>query len=543
MTLQVTLFINTLAGQLRENAYDAAKVQLASLTALVVLASWLAWQCKQRTPLLRSKHLEPRTVPAYYPYIGHAISLFLNYRATLISSRHYVGNPRDPFYLLLNGAYTCFVTDPTHAAAIHRAASALTHDHFLEQIARSFGVSQQGWNRLVNVSSDPKIQHGDSPSSKPSRKPLVHQLLNTFRQHLSTIIAHAGLQKAVLQQTARHCSWNRLTSTRSLPCERSGHTVQLGKWVRDAFSESGTKALFGDTLQRIEPHFIATFNLFDEESWKNLYSVPGIWRMKNRKAVKKIQADLTSYFSLPWDQRSDASSFVREIETRMSDCGMTTDDIAAFIALLYWGTTANAWKACFWCVAHIAADQELLRSIRLEAQAVIRGSFPPVEMAIQLKTRCPKLVAVYNEVLRFYSASGSARKNLRPITLYSGENTTVIPAGTNLAILCHEMHMDAQSFGDDAAVFRADRFLENGNIMARSGNFKPFGDGFAQCPGQYLAQAQVLLFAALTIVRLEIEPIEGEGGKVPEADAKTPSFGILVPQKGQDMEVVVTPRD
>ena len=189
---------------------------------------------------------------------------------------------------------------------------------------------------------------------------------------------------------------------------------------------------------------------------------------------------------------------------------------------------------CFWSLTYLLRDPTLLEQIRQEVSLpVAECGNSPSRLVAELKN-CKLLLALYHETMRITLAAGSARRAMRTTSV--GDFT--ISAGTEVVILGREMSRDPDNFGSDVNEFNVRRFLERPELAKHSG-FRPFGGGIGLCPGRMLAQAQVLMFVALAVTRFDMEV---EDGDEIAPDMKTPSPGVMGPDKGCDVMVKVSRR-
>ena len=106
-----------------------------------------------------------------------------------------------------------------------------------------------------------------------------------------------------------------------------------------------------------------------------------------------------------------------------------------------------------------------------------------------------------------------------------------------MVITYHEMLMCEEEFGSDASRFRWNRFHDNPALL-KSPNFQPFGGGSGLCPGRFIAQAEIMTFAALTLCRFDIEMVHPKSG-IPQIDDKTPSMGAMYAVGREDVRVKI----
>ena len=150
---------------------------------------------------------------------------------------------------------------------------------------------------------------------------------------------------------------------------------------------------------------------------------------------------------------------------------------------------------------------------------------------------CTRTNALYNEVLRLATSSVSVR-NVEVPTTIGGKR---LRAGSRIIIPYRQLLFDDTVFGHDAKEFNHLRFLKKSSLN-RSTSFKPFGDGTTYCPGRFLAKAEVLTFVALALTRFDLRLANDKINDIlPRMEIKRPCIGIMGPQEGDDVAVMVTP--
>jgi len=92
-------------------------------------------------------------------------------------------------------------------------------------------------------------------------------------------------------------------------------------------------------------------------------------------------------------------------------------------------------------------------------------------------------------------------------------NGYFIPKGSAIYFNIGFMMRDPRIWGEDAELFRPERFLPEYNPKA--GNLPdmsslPFGFGLRICPGRYLAERVAMQLTVATLSRFEVVPIDGE---------------------------------
>lgn len=197
-------------------------------------------------------------------------------------------------------------------------------------------------------------------------------------------------------------------------------------------------------------------------------------------------------------------------------------------------------------LAYILHDHSLVSTIRAEtAPALNTTSTTPIDISYLLTT-CPRLEALFHEVLRISNSSASVRAVVAPTYLGS----KVLRAGTKVLIPHRQLHSNKSIFGPSASSFDAERFLRQ-KELSRSLGYRPFGGGSTYCPGRIVARQEIFAFVALALQRFEVGLTKDLGGGTgtkegaqafPRLDEMTPSLGVMAPLKGDDVLVSVKVR-
>jgi cytochrome P450 len=153
-----------------------------------------------------------------------------------------------------------------------------------------------------------------------------------------------------------------------------------------------------------------------------------------------------------------------------------------------------------------------------------------------LREQTPHMTAVFHEALRYYSASSSIRFAVAPTPVGS----KIVPANSVIFIPFRPLHFDGEVFGPDVDSFNPDRFIRN-KKLASSQNFRPFSGGTSYCPGRTLARQEFAVFVTELLGKYDIEVLGGgDGMRMPQVDEKTPTKGIRIPKKGDDIRLKIS---
>ncbi len=69
----------------------------------------------------------------------------------------------------------------------------------------------------------------------------------------------------------------------------------------------------------------------------------------------------------------------------------------------------------------------------------------------------------------------------------------------------HGLHYDPKVWGDDADVFRPERFLDGAWDRLPKNSWKAFGDGPRACIGRIFAEQEMIMIVALILQKFQVE--------------------------------------
>ena len=197
---------------------------------------------------------------------------------------------------------------------------------------------------------------------------------------------------------------------------------------------------------------------------------------------------------------------------------------------------ANAYKMCFWLLAHTLHNRSFLSTLLAEIEPAVTASHIDINYLVD-PARCPMLNAAFNETLRYTSAATSARVVLSP-TPIGGK---VLYPGARVLMPYRPAHISDSAFGPAVESFDPQRFIDNAEL-AKSPAYRPFGGGSQYCSGRYLARREVVGFLAFALSRFEFSLKEGSMEGFPRMDVNKPNLGIISPVKGDDVVVSIRRR-
>ncbi|KAI8844184.1 cytochrome P450 [Chytridium lagenaria] len=164
----------------------------------------------------------------------------------------------------------------------------------------------------------------------------------------------------------------------------------------------------------------------------------------------------------------------------------------------FYSTTSYALTAAFYL---LCTEPEALQKVLDEIEEVIGMDGIPTYADLK---NFRYLESFFKETLRLHpSAITVPRVTGRP-TQVSGHR---IPSGVHTFFDVQALHTDKMYWGDDADVFRPDRWLEEG-VEITEGAYIPFGVGPMKCIGMKLAhiESKIVLIRTLQRFHVSLKP-------------------------------------
>lgn len=211
------------------------------------------------------------------------------------------------------------------------------------------------------------------------------------------------------------------------------------------------------------------------------------------------------------------------------------------------GILATASTLAVWLVRHLLARPELRAKVVDEAAKLdlldgcLEATAPRADSRktdwSEASAQCPHLVAAWYETLRL-------RATLVPRVAMSDFYLSLAPANDRVLVRAGEVillpmaafNLDPATWGPDAAIFSAERFLDrHGRLCARTAQkVRAFGVAGNLCPGKRLGFETAMCAVAAVFRHLDLEPVAA-AGRFPEpgrVSGISPGFQRL----GDDVE-------
>ncbi|PRT52528.1 hypothetical protein B9G98_00148 [Wickerhamiella sorbophila] len=231
---------------------------------------------------------------------------------------------------------------------------------------------------------------------------------------------------------------------------------------------------------------------------------PKSFREAIARSRKFVEYFVDKALAKPIETESESYTFIYELAKVTRD-RVTIRDQALNILIAGRDTTASLLSYSIW---HLAHHPEVYRKLRKE----LIEAFGPVStksVTFEKLKSCTYLKHVINEVLRLNPA---VPRNIRTAEVDTqlprgggpdGQDPVFIAKGTNVMYAVHEMHRQPAIWGEDAEVFRPERWE---TFHPKGWEYLPFNGGPRICLGQQFALTEASF--VLTRIAQKYDSIE-----------------------------------
>lgn len=271
-----------------------------------------------------------------------------------------------------------------------------------------------------------------------------------------------------------------------------------------------------------------------------LYSpFPTLTARKALRARSRIVCAFKRYFET--GGYLQAFHMIPEMHTINKGHGLSTEEAAKMEMATSLAMLSSGAVTSFWLLYHVLSDQNLTASIRDELSSVIETRDAEKVEIVNLsaiKDRCPILVAVLNETLRYHSTVINIKQVQHDTTL---DSLYLLKKNGIVMIPGQSVHHNKDIWGPSADVFDHQRFLSSNSKknLSSTSAFRPFGAGTTMCPGRHFSTNVILSLAVMVLLKFDVAPI---GGEWAEPTKRNADMWNAMPKPDHDIDVVFAPR-
>ncbi|KAK8101423.1 hypothetical protein PG999_011797 [Apiospora kogelbergensis] len=338
-------------------------------------------------------------------------------------------------------------------------------------------------------------------------------------------------------------------------------TVRLFEWTWHQLLMGTTEAVYGPKNPYRDPAVEHAWRTFEPR-----YLTLALSPLKTLTASKALQSRellvLAFKAYLEGGGLETASEWIRASHAHYASHGFVADDLARFEVGHTHAISNTTAPTSWWLLWHLYSDPAVLREVRAELEAL--ATTVEEQDGTLTKTVDLALVTAVSrapQCLRLHTIATGVRLCLEDHML---QDRYLLKKGSVVIVPQPLHHLSTASWGEDAEQFNHRRFVatprttekekeamgsdDKTNVNKRWRNgydpaaFRAFGGGHTLCPGRHLSNSEILVFAAMMVLRFDLAPKHGAGKWEKPTWSQTHMVASLqIPD--EDPEIEVRPRD
>lgn len=249
-------------------------------------------------------------------------------------------NPnRDPFKVTIAGQGFYMVTNPDHVIEVYKNKTTLSFDVFVEDLMLSCGASKETVAKMA-MSPPPYVSDIKLSGLNPRAKSIVSLAVDFHHTQLlpGPNSQVAPLTSAFLGHITEFLAWKNIRDDDKIKGLRTSSSIERTSLLRfcgRVLIEAGTRSYWGERLWQLAPNMLETFYDLDHTVWKLLFRFPPMFSKDANLARDTIIGILEKYYKLPLHEREDAAWWTKAMETESRAIGLTEQEMAATILIIY----------------------------------------------------------------------------------------------------------------------------------------------------------------------------------------------------------------
>lgn len=306
-------------------------VRFLILVLLTMATSWLGWRIWRFSisPVFHPE--EPRELPYWIPFIGHAWDFVKNQDRVLTYGREYFGNAREPFAITLGHEKLYILTSSDDVVSAYKNYTTLDYGMVIKDLMCSFGVSPSGVDKVYNPK--PPLT-GRIRQHNPQRKSLFYLKSDFYHYQLHPGEQFNIIQERFLSLIDQTMTFDTLNKADILEHSSGFTSASLWKLCQPVFIKAGIRAFFGSRILDLNPRLLQDFVDFDDNNWMIFYDWPSSHAAREPK--DRVLKTLELYLALPKVDRPGTAWLIDAMEESQEQLGMEKPDIAVVLMMLMW---------------------------------------------------------------------------------------------------------------------------------------------------------------------------------------------------------------
>ncbi|KAK4207591.1 cholesterol 7-alpha-monooxygenase [Rhypophila decipiens] len=319
--------------------------------------------------------------------------------------------------------------------------------------------------------------------------------------------------------------------------------MKLFEWTRHSMLLVSTDSFFGPRNPFRDPALEEAWYRFEPSIIIFLLGLfPSILASDALKAREQMAEAIERYLLSGAPHDPDTSELIRARLAQNNSFSMPIKDQARFEVGSTFGILGNTIPSSFWILFHIYSDPSVFFEIRDEVSKLVTTTVSGDGVtthsidAAAVRTSCPILLSTLREVFRYHGVGISPRMVMEDHLL---DGKYLLKKGNTVMIPGRVQHMDDSIWGPDVSTFNHRRFVTTDAEYQRASPiaFRGFGGGTTLCPGRHFASTEILVFAALMVMRFDVRPVGGKLWVQPTVDKSPMAAAVPVPDGDIEVEV------
>jgi cytochrome P450 len=376
--------------------------------------------------------------------------------------------------------------------------------------------------------------------SKEGRK-IMNETVNTIGNSF-TLSVHQYLLSGDTLRRATGAAVNRLVSGVPNSLARPKQ-IGLLEGIRHELMLAMTGAVYGPKNPYDDPVIEASWVDFVPGIMHLLYSpFPWLTARKALLARCRIVAAFQTYFEA--GHHLEAFPMVPAMYEANLNSGLSAHEAAKMEMATSLAMLSSGGITAFWTLYHILSNPDVVRDCRNELLNCVStttptatGNLTVVDLSL-IKAKCPTIMAVLHETLRYHSTLVNIKKVSHDTTLageyFLQKDAIVMIPGT-------AAHHNTEVWGENAEAFDHRRFLTPAGLkkLGISTAYRPFGAGVTQCPGRNFSINIILSLVAMVVMQYDVDTVDGDWNMPTKWNA---DLWNAMPKPDTDLQVKFTPR-
>ncbi|KAH9224549.1 cytochrome P450 [Leptodontidium sp. 2 PMI_412] len=308
-------------------------------------------------------------------------------------------------------------------------------------------------------------------------------------------------------------------------------TVPLYEFFRRVMATGSMTSVIGTEMYKLNPDFNDIYWDYDNAFLLMAIGMPKFLYWKGHSARNRMLAATKKWIKSAWKNTDKESAeldwephfgsrFIRQLAANLDNVGISEDGQASALLPMIWAINSNAIPCAVWIIFECIQRPGLIDRLREEVSAsAITDQNGELTIDVpNLIAQSPLLTSIYLECLRVRSSNTITRMLIEDMEC----DGYVLKKGSHIMspswLPSHGPLWDVD--GHPANEFWPERFIEMPKIKPsdpeektqfelamKPDQFFPYGGGTMMCSGRFFAKQEIMVAAALLVLKFDIEPL------------------------------------